>query len=323
MPKNLVDLTVSDIAFIKSTYSNPDMSQKEKQILLATHYGVSRRTIRRWTKDFNIKPNGCLSDSIIMTYDIETTLNKAWVWDTGKTYVGHKSLIDETKIISICYKYLGDDTVYTIVWDNDEGQQCDKRLIIKFLEVYNKVDMVIGQNNDNFDNKIVVARAMKYGLYVNMHQKSFDIYKQVRRIAKLPSYSLDYMTKYFGVAHKLSHEGIVMWKMIQEGTPQQKEEYIKKMVDYNIGDIVSTEALYLRLRPYLGHKMHFGAMGGQPRFASPSDGTCDVELFKFTSTARGTIQAIMISNTDLIQYNISLRDYHHFLDYKIQTQSEL
>ena len=32
----------------------------------------------------------------------------------------------------------------------------------------------------------------------------------------------------------------------------QKKEYLKKMVDYNKGDIVTTEELYLTLQPYFG-----------------------------------------------------------------------
>jgi hypothetical protein len=40
--------------------------------------------------------------------------------------------------------------------------------------------MVIGQNNDRFDNRWVNARAMKYDLEVNTFVRSFDIMKELK-----------------------------------------------------------------------------------------------------------------------------------------------
>ena len=102
--------------------------------------------------------------------------------------------------------------------------------------------------------------------------------------------------------------------MIQDGTKKQQKEYLKKMLDYNIGDIVSTEAMYLKLRKYMGHKMHFGVLSGKPKFSSPSDGTTDVKLLRVTTTAAGTLQYIMQSNTDGVQYKINHKAYMDFLN---------
>ena len=102
--------------------------------------------------------------------------------------------------------------------------------------------------------------------------------------------------------------------MIQEGTKAQQKEYLQKMVDYNVGDIVSTEAMYIKLRKYMGHKVHFGVLKGKPRYTSPSDGTSNVFLLRTTCTPNGTIQRIMQSNTDGVQYKISNREYMRFLE---------
>ena len=182
------------------------------------------------------------------------------------------------------------------------------------MEVYNSADMVVGQNNDRFDNRWINARAMKFGVHFNTFVKSFDIMKQTKRLFRLPSYSMDYITKFLNVENKQTHEGIKMWDMIQDGNKKQQKEYLKKMVAYNVGDIVSTEAMYVKLRKYMNHKVHFGVLSGKPKYSSPTDGTTNVSLLRVTSTASGTLQYIMQSNTDGVQYKLNNTAYQQFLN---------
>ena len=249
----------------------------------------------------------------VMIYDIETSRVTAKIWSTGKQYINHKQLKSETTIISISWKWLGEDKIHALTWDKDH---CDKEMMTEFLVEYNSADMLIGQNSDNFDNKLINARAMKHRLDVNVHIKSFDILKQTRRLFRLPSYSMDYVTKYLGVTHKQTHEGILMWDMIEEGTPTEQAEYLQKMVDYNVGDIVATEAMYVTLRKYMGHKVHFGVLDGKDKFTSPSDGTDDIFLLKATSTTGGALQYVMQSHTDGVQFKLSNRNYLLWLETK-------
>ena len=304
-------LTDSDKELIRLSYRRED-SKQEVQKQLSSTFGVSRRTIRNWAKDLGLTGDDVTTDSFrVMVYDIETSRVTAKVWWTGKQYVGHKQLTSEPKIISVSWKWLGEDKIHALTWDKDH---CDKQLLVDFMKEYNSADMVVGQNNDRFDNRWLNARAMKHGIHFNTFVKSFDIMKQTKRLFRLPSYSMDYITKFLNVENKQTHEGIKMWDMIQEGTKAQQKEYLQKMVDYNVGDIVSTEAMYIKLRKYMGHKVHFGVLGGKPKYTSPSDGTSNVFLLRTTCTANGTIQRIMQSNTDGVQYKISNREYMRFLE---------
>ena len=304
------ELTQDDKNLIRASY-NRGVARDETQALLAATLGTSKRSIRRWAKDLGIVSDETSNDFKVMVYDIETSRVTAKVWWTGKQYVGHKQLLEEPKIISISYKWLGEDKIYALTWDKNH---CDKDMITKFMAEYNKADMVIGQNNDRFDNRWINARAMKFGVEFNTFVKSFDIMKQTKRLFRLPSYSMDYITKFLGVENKLTHEGIKMWDMIQDGNKKQQKEYLKKMVEYNVGDIVSTEAMYLKLRKYMGHKLHFGVLSGKPKYSSPSDGSTDVKLLRVTTTAAGTLQYIMQSNTDGVQYKINNKAYLEFLN---------
>ena len=304
------DLSKEDKAVIVAAY-NRESSQANTQSNLASMFGVTTRTIRNWANNLGLTGAELSSDFRIMVYDIETSRVTAKVWWTGKQYVGHKQLLEEPKVISISWKWLGEDKIHALTWDKDH---CDKKMLTKFMKQYNSADMVIGQNNDRFDNRWINARAMKHNIHFNTFVKSFDIMKQTKRLFRLPSYSMDYITKFLNVENKQTHEGIKMWDMIQDGNKKQQKEYLKKMVAYNVGDIVSTEAMYVKLRKYMNHKVHFGVLNGKPKYSSPSDGTLDVKLLRVSATPAGTLQYIMQSNTDQTQYKTSHSAYLQFLN---------
>jgi len=308
-------LSEDDKNLIRLSYADNTKSKEQIQDELADYFNVGDRAIRRWASLLGLSSysKNIVDESKVMIYDIETSRVTAKCWWTGKQYVNHTQLQTEPAIISIAWKWLGDDTVHTLCWDYNH---CDRAMLVKFLKEYNSADMVIGQNNDKFDNRWLNARAMKHNLWINTQIKSFDIMKQTKRLFRLPSYSMAYVSKFLGITEKRSHEGILMWDMIEDGDMHQQAEYLQKMLDYNVGDIVTTEEMYYKLKKYMGHKLHFGVFNGQENYTCPDCGTSDVRLFKTTYTAQGTIQHLMVCNEDGSQYKISNRSYMKFLDDK-------
>lgn len=310
------DLTKEDIGIIQAAYES-DNSKKLVQTDLAERFGVTRRTIRNWANrlQLNVLAENINNPFKVLVYDLETSQIPAKVWSTGKTYIRHTQLRGETKIITASYKWLGQDEVTALTWSKSHS---DEKLMRDLLKAYNSADMVIGFNNDKFDNKLVNTRAAKYGLEVNTLIKSYDVMKQAKKLFRLPSYSMAYMCKFFGVTLKQSHEGIIMWDMIEDGTKEQQAEYLPKMVDYNIGDIISTEELYLAIRKYMGHKVHVGVFKGQDKFTCPNCGTDEVNLFSLNpiTTPAGTIQRHMVCSKDRTQFKISNLNYLKLLKHK-------
>lgn len=254
----------------------------------------------------------------VLIYDIETSLIRATVFWTGKQYVSHTQLMDEPKIITICYKWLGDDKVHELVWDNEN--KCDKKLVREFLKFYNHADVVVGINNDNFDNRFVNARAMKYGYSLNPFTRSFDIQKKAKRHFRIPSYSMSYLAKYLGLDGKFEHSGRIMWENIQFGSDVASKSSLEEMIIYNRQDVITTEQLYLRLRPYMVSEMHFGVAQGDEKWTCPECGGKNVELYKTTITPAGTIQRIMECKEDGVKYKINNKTYLNFLDNKREQQ---
>lgn len=317
---NFNNLKEQDFDLIRKEYKEKD-SKKEAQASLSEYYNVSKRTIRKWAKKIGVgvMSNNVINGSKIMIYDIETSRAEFKLFWTGKQYVPVTAMTKEPKIISISWKWLGQDEIFDLTWNKFKS---DKEMLIIFLKEYNKADMVLGQNNDKFDNRWVNARAAKYNLDINVMVRSFDIMKQAKQKFRIPSYSMKFMCEYFDVEQKLSHEGIKMWNMIESGTPEEQKEYLDKMVTYNRGDIISTEALYYRLRKYFGHKSHLGVQNGEPKWSCPDTGSYNVSLYKTTVTPAGTIQRIMKSNETGLQYRITNKVYMDLLDYKMKNGNE-
>lgn len=269
---------------------DPDMPKKSAD-----------RRIRKLVE--KLIPKSKYSESKVMIYDIETSQAEFKQWWTGKRYVSHDRMIKEPVVISIAWKWLGEDDVHTDHWDMKTHS--DRELMNRFLKEYNKADVVIGQNNDRFDNRWINARALKHGLYVNTFVRSFDIMKQGKRLFRLPSYSMAFMTKFLGITQKQSHEGIFMWDMIEDGTPKEQKEYMDKMLDYNIGDIISTEEMYYKMRPYMRQVSHLGALEGKGKYSCPECGGNNIELVRTTTTPAGTVQRIMRCMDDNVEFRIS------------------
>lgn len=251
------------------------------------------------------------SNPRILIYDIETSRMLVKTWWTGKQYIGSDKVIEEPKIISIAWKWFGTDDVHHVKWDEKHD---DKALLKKFLIEYNRADLIIGQNNDKFDNRWINARALKHKLSVNTMVKSLDLMKQAKKHFRLPGYSMKFMTEFMGVETKMEHDGILMWDMIEDGTKDEQSEYLQKMIDYNVQDIVATEQMYLAFRSYIGTPTHIGMFNGGDKFDCPSCGSDDVEYHKTTYTTTGTLQHIMKCNDCSSKFKISNRTYLAFLE---------
>lgn len=310
-------LTVKDKEFITNSYNTyqTGVPMLSIQKMLAEDFDVTKRTIRNWAHklDLNIMVKNIDNPFKVLVYDIETCRVPAMVFWTGKTYITHRQLREEPKIISISYKWLGEDKVHAVTWDKSHS---DETLMRKFLPIYNSADMLVGYNNDKFDNKWINTRAAKHRLEVNLHVKSFDLYKQARKVLRLPSYSMEYLANYFGVTPKLKHEGIDMWDKIQFGTPEVQEKALKDMVDYNVGDILTTEEIYLEMRMYFGHKTHLGVLLGKDKHTCPNCGGDNVTEYNgnYSVTPAGTIQRHMICRDDRVQYKISNTTFLKFIN---------
>ena len=71
-------------------------------------------------------------------FDIETSPNIGLFWSAGfKLNIAPENIIKERAIICICYKWQGQDKVYSLQWDS---KQEDKKMLTEFIKIANECD---------------------------------------------------------------------------------------------------------------------------------------------------------------------------------------
>ncbi len=184
----------------------------------------------------------------VLYFDCETSPSMAWVWSTGKQYVGHEQILEPTRIICIGYKWEGNKHTECLHWDR---KLCDKQMLIQFSKVLEKADVAIGHNGQNFDIKHINARLAFHRLPPVSVISISDSLLLSRKKFKLASHSLAYLCKYFGVGAKMSTGGIDLWL----GVWLRKDaKALETMQTYCKNDVNILEQLYQRLKPYLDTK---------------------------------------------------------------------
>ena len=187
--------------------------------------------------------------------DIEVTPNVGFFWNPGhKISVSYDNIIEERKIICICYQWEG-KKVESLKWTN---KKCDKEMVAAIVKVMDEADEIIGHNLDRFDLPWIRTRAFYHRVPMRHNYTTTDTLKLVRRYLRLNSNRLDYVSKYSGSEGKI-HTDFGMWKRI---TLTNDQDALSKMIRYCKGDIVELRKVFTELLPYMPHKTHYGVIRG-------------------------------------------------------------
>lgn len=194
----------------------------------------------------------------ILFYDIETSLLKAYLFSLGEQRIRHGQLVpgfDVPNIICISYAWEGDKTAKSLVFDYQK-QDC-KKLVQEFDKIIKQADITIGKNSDRFDVKHINTQRLIHGLdpMPEWVDCTDDVEKQLRKYFYLPSYSLDYVSKLFGLGGKDKMD-FADWVHILEKTPSLGEKALAKMVKYNRKDVMDTLKVWEKISAHVKPKFN-------------------------------------------------------------------
>ena len=241
--------------------------------------------------------------------DIETSPCVGLFWRPGwKISIPHDNIMQESKIICICYKWEGARKVESLQWDEN---QCDKAMLVEFLEIANSADELIGHNGDKFDFPWIKARCIYHDLEVPPVWKTVDTLVIARRRFKFNSNRLDYLGQHLLGEGKL-HTEFGLWKSI---LLEKCDKSMKAMVKYCKKDVDLLERVWKRLEPYHTPKTHVGCLNGLDKWTCPYTGSTDVQSRGRVITAAGTVKYRMRSNSGK-WYQISEKAYREYREWK-------
>jgi hypothetical protein len=187
----------------------------------------------------------------IVTLDIETFPNLVFTWGLFKQMIGVNQIVRDWSVASVCWKWLGEKQTFYV--DAEANPTDDTGVIKSIWSVLDDADIVVGQNSKHFDIRKLNARFIELGLPPPSPYKQIDTKVEAAKVAMFTSNRLEWLSAHLTDAPKDKHKdfpGFDLWAECLKGNPKAWAAMRK----YNPRDVVATEKLYLRLRPYIvGH----------------------------------------------------------------------
>ena len=204
----------------------------------------------------------------VVTLDIERIPGRARVkhrgltiegefWDLNgwKHTIGRRIHADDVlewpRTICAAWRWYGEEEVhFAAEWEVGGNNGFLRRL----WEVADECDIAIGHNAGGFDFPILAGDWAMLGLPAPSPFKIIDTLKVARSAFSMPSNTLDSLAKRLGVDSKTDKYDV---RVAQAAVGGDKEAQAT-LESYNRGDIVASEALFDRLRPYAKGLPHMG-----------------------------------------------------------------
>ena len=212
--------------------------------------GKKKQDRREWVcrcghRQLDPEPQGVEKIPKVLVFDIETSKTHFSGYRTGKQYVRAEQIEKHPYVMGWAAKWLFEPEMYSNFVTPVSARRRDDRAVIKELyKILTQADYAITYNGDNFDIKVMNVAWAKNGYGSNQFYNSIDLYKKVRQVWRLPSYSLKNVCEYFGLSPKMKREDT---DEAEAGDP----EALKHDEAYCRQDVFSTEDLYLFLRPWM------------------------------------------------------------------------
>lgn len=209
----------------------------------------------------------------VLTLDIERVpgVFTGQFWDMN-SYKGRRISPDDVtswpRTICFAWKWLEDaETDFSATW-----LVGDDELIRTAWRLFDEADIVVGHNMARFDLKKLRTEWAAIGLHDPSTFKVVDTLSVAKANFSLESNMLSALCEYFGVQTKTDRYSVAVALAAVGGD----EEAQKRIEEYNRGDIVASESLYLYFRDH-GYIPNHPVMAPGHALRCPSCGSRDVE----------------------------------------------
>jgi hypothetical protein len=185
----------------------------------------------------------------ILLFDIETAPNLCYTWGLWSQNIAINQIVKPAYILRWSAKWLGEPDLLGASCENGDS----KAMIVKAHKILSEADVVVHFNGNVFDIPRMNQEFLKYGLKPPAPFKEVDLLKVVKKKFDLPSNKLDFVAQFFGLGSKVKHSGMDLWTGCLNG---DKKSW-KTMKEYNDGDVVLLEKVYIHVLPWIeNHPSH-------------------------------------------------------------------
>ena len=147
-----------------------------------------------------------------------------------------------------------------------------------------EADVVIHYNGTRFDIPTLNQEFLDMNMGAPATFQQIDLLKTARNRFRLPSNSLNYVSRFLGVGSKVKHKGMELWRDCMAGD----DKAWAVMKRYNIGDITLLEKVYNKFLPWIANHPNFGLFMDTNEQVCPNCGSTHTVKrgFYYTKTMR-------------------------------------
>jgi hypothetical protein len=229
-----------------------------------------------------------MSGPQILTIDIETTPISAYVWALFDQNIGLDQIKEEWSILAYAAKWLGDKE---IIYEDTSGRGPEKvrddlHLLASIWNLLDEADIVVAQNGRRFDIRKINARLLMAGFGPYSPIRVIDTLSVAKRYFGFSSNKLAWLSKYLTNTPKSDHRKFPSFELWVECLKDNSEAW-KEMEKYNKRDVIATEKLYLRQRPWITNHPNIGTYTDSMRPECPKCGSKKVQKRGHALTQNG------------------------------------
>lgn len=229
----------------------------------------------------------------ILTLDIETSPLESFTWGTFDQNVGVEQIKTEWSVLSFAAKWLGKPKV---IYADTSGRGVDKirddgDLLDQLWRLLDEADIVVAQNGVSFDLKKINARMLMAGQGPYSPVRVIDTLRAAKQHFKFTSNKLAWLSKHLTDAPKSLHNkypGFELWSECLLDNPTAWAE----MKKYNKQDVIATEKLYLKLRPWITQHPNLATYSMREDLTCPKCDSPELQARGYTVTQSGKYQRL-------------------------------
>lgn len=232
-----------------------------------------------------------MSTPRILTIDIETAPLESYTWGIWEQNVGLDQIKTEWSVLSYAAKWLDNKAViYADTSGRGPGKIRDDKALVKGIwKLLDEADIIVAQNGARFDIKKINARLVMHGLGPYSPIRVIDTLLVAKKHFAFTSNKLEWQSKYLTDSPKSKHKqfpGFELWLECLKDNPKAWAEMRK----YNIRDVVSTEKLYLKQRPWIAQHPNLGTYSARAEASCPKCDSTNIQARGYSVLQQGRYQ---------------------------------
>lgn len=222
----------------------------------------------------------------ILTLDIETSPNEAFVWGLFNENIPLARLRASGYTLCWAAKWYGEkEVMFDSIYKS--GEQKMLKRIHKLME---EADAIVHYNGTRFDVPTLNREFIIHGMLPPAPSKQIDLLRTARSQFRFVSNKLEYVVEALGIGKKTS-VAFEDWVKCLEGDPKAWA----KMEKYNKQDVRLTEKLYDEFKPWIkNHPNH--SLYGTEGLVCPNCGGHHHQRRGYTYTKAGKYQRLQCTD---------------------------